>query len=229
MADDHGGSFREPAGPVWPGQQDDGRTALALAAGLIAAIIGGLIWAAIVLYAHLEIGWAAWGVGLLAGGAMAFVTTNRSPGLGAAAAALAVIGLLAGKLAITLGSVGPLSEELLRDPANLRGAVAWQMYEAGELEPATQDSVRATLEAGDTLSDAVWEDMLRQAEVKVAVLPEQERQQVAEGVARAYIRQMGLVNGVLVQLGPWDLLWFGLALATAYRLMAGRKEAEVRA
>ena len=85
MADDHGGSFREPAGPVWPGQQDDGRTALALAAGLIAAIIGGLIWAAIVLYAHLEIGWAAWGVGLLAGGAMAFVTTNRSPGLGAAA------------------------------------------------------------------------------------------------------------------------------------------------
>lgn len=203
----------------------DDRTALAMAAGLIAALIGGGIWAAIVLFASLEIGWAAWGVGVLVGGAMARVTINRSQSLGAVAAGLAVAGLLAGKLAITLGSVGAISEELAENPGYLMGAVAWQLYEDGALDPATQQGVDATLEAGDTLSDAIWAEMLNQAEERIAVMSGDERREVARGLAEGYISQMGIANALRVQLGPWDLLWFGLAIVTAFRMMAGQKPA----
>ena len=44
------------------GSHDD-RTPLALAAGLVAALVGGLVWAGIVLFTNYEIGWVAWGIG----------------------------------------------------------------------------------------------------------------------------------------------------------------------
>ncbi len=56
-------------------------------AGLIAAIIGALAWAAIVYAARIEIGYLAWGIGGLVGFAVAWATR----GGGAAAAVLAVL------------------------------------------------------------------------------------------------------------------------------------------
>lgn len=221
MSDDRATPLPEQSETPWPGVQDDGRTGLALAGGMGAAVVGGLIWAAIVLFASLEVGWVAWGVGVMVGGAMAAITTNRGPTLALIAAGLAVVGLLVGKIAITLGSAGPLAEELLSDPASLQGTVAWQMYDAEELEPATQQEVTATLQAGDTLSDDVWAAMIRQAVAKIESMPEEDRRVAATMAARGYINSLGLVGGIKAQLTAWDLLWFGLAIATAFRMMRG--------
>jgi hypothetical protein len=206
--------------PRWSDAPEDGRTSLAMAAGLVAALVAGLIWAGIVLVTNYEIGWVAWGVGLLVGGAMARVTVERSRGLGMTAAGLACAGLLVGKLAVTLGSTGGIAEELMQNPEYLQGAVAWQMYDADELDAETSGSVAATLAVGDTLSDAIWADMLLQADGKLAGMTDEEKRLVAGASAEAFVGGLGMVGAVLVQLGPWDLLWFGLALATAYRMMA---------
>lgn len=206
----------------------DDRTPLAIAAGLIAALLAGGAWAAIVLITNYEIGWAAWGIGALVGIAMARTTRNRSRGLAVAAATLALVGLVAGKAFVLTGSTGAVADQLMENPQYLQGAVAWQMYEAGELHPSTLDAIAATEAAGDTLSDAVWAEMLEQAGARLATLGEEERRALAELTAAGFVQRIGLIDGLVTQLTPFDLLWAFLALGTAFRFMDGRPEEEER-
>jgi len=199
---------------------DDGRTPLALAAGLAAALIAGGIWAGLVFLINMEIGYVAWGVGLLVGFAMSRMTSQRTQQLAYAAAAFAVIGLLAGKIFIHSGSASRIADELAENEEVLRGAVAWQMYEAGDLDAETAAAIDAVEAAGDTLSDALWADMLRQSDTRLAQLSDDEKHDIALFVANGALHQMGLIEGVKAQLSLFDLLWLFLAVGTAYRMMA---------
>ncbi|MFW6201019.1 MAG: hypothetical protein ACOC8B_00445 [Gemmatimonadota bacterium] len=216
-------SFLESMEPMWGMRRDDGRTSLAVAGGVVAAVAGGGVWAAIVLVSGYETGWAAWGVGVLVGGAMARITSNRGRRLGLTAAGLAAAGLIVGELVITVGSAGAVSEELADDPEALQAAVARQMYAEGTLDPATRDRVDAVVEAGDTLPDALWADMLRQAEKVVGGMTDEERRAAVRSLVDDHIEELGTTGAVAVQLGPWDIVWFALALVTAYGIMAERR------
>ncbi|NIP78521.1 MAG: hypothetical protein GWM90_04690 [Gemmatimonadetes bacterium] len=202
----------------------DDRAPLALAAGLVAALLGGLAWAAIVLFTQYEIGWVAWGIGALVGVAMARTTQVRSGRLALAAAVLAFLGLMAGKAFVVGGSAGSIAEELASNPDYLAGPVAWQMYNAGELDAETMTAIRATEQAGDTLSDALWAGMLAQATTRLEGMTEADRRAVAEEAATGYVNQMGLVDGILAQLSGFDLLWLFLAVGTAFQMMNGGQE-----
>ena len=67
--------------------------------GTIAAVIGAAVWAAIAYYGEVEIGYLAWGIGLLVG--LGVSAGSRSGGVGAAVVAvlLTVASLLGGKYA----------------------------------------------------------------------------------------------------------------------------------
>lgn len=212
----------EPGQVIWGGVQDDGRASLAIAGGLVAALIGGGLWAAVALLLNLEVGWVAWGIGALVGGAMGRITTHRSQTLGLTAAGVAAVGLLAGKLMIVAGSAGAISDALVDNPEYLEGAVAWEMYEADELSPETIEQIDAAHAAGDTLSDALWMDMRRQAAAKIQGMTDEERREIAQQLAEGYISQLGIVDAIRSQLGLWDLIWFTLALVTAFQ-MVGRR------
>jgi hypothetical protein len=203
---------------------DPSRIPLALAAGLVAALMAGLAWAAIVLSFDVELGWAAWGVGALVGLAMCATTAYRSRGLAVAAATLAFVGLLAGKVFVVAWSAGGLAEEVGAEPEYMESAVAWRMYSEGTLAPATLEALERTRESGDTLSDALWADMRAQAATHLAGLPAADREAVAEAIARDMIREVGLLGGVRAQLSGFDLLWLVLALATAFQMLDRRKE-----
>lgn len=213
--------------PMAPRRAEDGFPALALAAGLVAALLGGVVWAAIGIYGNLEVGWVAWGIGLLVGGAMVKATPKRSRSLAVAAAALALVGLLAGKAMTFAGSTGPIAEEMLADESYMQGATAWRLYAAGELDPALQAAIEEDEARGDTLSDAHWAQMLTAAESRLAEMPEAEREAIAREAASNMIRNVGLVEGVRAQLSPFDLLWVFLALATAFRMLDGATLAPV--
>ena len=202
-----------------PDTRHDDRAPLALAAGLVTALLAGLAWAAIVLITDYELGIVAWGIGGVVGLAMAAVTRSRSRGLAVAAAGLALVGLIAGKAFVVYGSTGGIVDEIMATPEYLNAAVAWQMYEAGELEPETMQAVEATEAAGDTLSDAVWEQMLDQGSARIATLSREEQRQVAEEVASGIVGQMSIVDGIMAQLSGFDLLWLALAMGTAYKIM----------
>jgi len=69
----------------------------ALAAGLVAAVVGGVVWGLIVKWTDYEVGFAAWGIGFLVG--LAVVTAARARGLvfQVVAVLCALLGILIGK------------------------------------------------------------------------------------------------------------------------------------
>ena len=202
-----------------PEPASDGISPLALAAGLVAALLGGVIWAAIGIYGNLEVGWVAWGIGVLVGGAMMQATPARGRTLAVVAASLALVGLVSGKAMTFAGSAGAMAEEMVADDEYMRGMTAWRMYGAGEHEAAVQAEVADTEARGDTLSDAVWASMLAGADARLSGMTAEERLSMAREVAGGVIRDVGLVGGVRAQLSGFDLLWLLLALATAFRMM----------
>jgi short subunit fatty acids transporter len=203
---------------------DDGRMPLALAAGVVAALVAGALWAGLVFATNTEIGFVAWGVGLLVGYAMSRVTVARTRQLGYAAAACAVIGLLAGKAFIFAGSAGMIATDLADNDEAMAATVAWQLYVARELDEATLAGIDAADAAGDTLSDALWADMTQQATASLAGLTPAERHDVALAASKALLARIGMVNGIRSQLSLFDLLWLFLAVGTAFRMMAPPKE-----
>ena len=109
-----------PPSPVEP--EPGGLTALALLAGLAAAIAGGIAWGLVVKWTDYEVGIAAWGVGALVGFAVATAAgSRRGEDLQLAAVVFALLGVLLGKyLAFAFvvreefgGAIGLLSRDML--------------------------------------------------------------------------------------------------------------------
>ena len=70
----------------------------AIAAGLVAAVAGGVAWALIVKTSDYEVGFVAWGIGFLVGTAVVFATRGaKGRRLQIAAVVLALVGILLGK------------------------------------------------------------------------------------------------------------------------------------
>jgi xanthosine utilization system XapX-like protein len=70
----------------------------ALLAGLVAAIVGGVAWGLIVKWTDYEVGFVAWGIGLLVGIAVATATRGvRGPLFQVVAVLCALLGILLGK------------------------------------------------------------------------------------------------------------------------------------
>src|SRR6188768_854403 len=73
----------------------------ALVGGSIGAAIGGVVWALVAYFGHVEVGWIAWGVGLAAGaGASIGAKGQGGPQAGVLAAVLAVVAILGAKYAV---------------------------------------------------------------------------------------------------------------------------------
>lgn len=208
---------------------EDGHGPLVMAAGLGAALVAGIAWAALAMLTRREIGIAAWGVGLVVGLAMSRVTARRTRALGYAAGALAVVGLLVGRVVIFAGSAGQVAREIEADTTVLGGVVSWQMYDARELDQPTLEAVDALNAADDTMPDALWASMHAQGTARLAGMSAQEKHDIAVSVARSLVRNMGIVGGIRAQLTLFDLLWLLLAVGTAYRFVAPPKATPVPA
>ena len=83
----------------------------ALAAGLVAAVVGGVAWGLIVKWTDYEVGFVAWGIGFLVG--LAVVTVARTRGLvfQVVAVLCALLGILIGKYLSFVWALQELAEE----------------------------------------------------------------------------------------------------------------------
>lgn len=196
----------------------DGNATLAMAVGLIAALAAGGAWALIVLTTGYEIGWVAWGVGLAVGLAMSRFTAERSAGLAASAAGFAAVGLLVGKLLISTFSVGVVTDAVLEDEEYLTQVTIYTMIEERAFNERTLAEYDAVPE-GDTLSDALWDQMVAQARTRMSAMSDEERAAMASGFAEAAVGSMGMTDRIMSQMSGWDLLWFFLAVSTAFGMM----------
>lgn len=212
----------------------------ALVGGMIGGAIGAFVWAAVVYFTEYEIGWIAWGVGALVGYGVA--AGNRdgarsSTAAGVLAVALSALAILAGRYAAVQLLI-PTDEEIvdlfaaeLDNEEYLVSYVADDV--AAELEaaglpvawPAGVDPSSASTE-GDYPAD-VWDE----AEARWGGLTAQQRTVYREGVEaelrtnvtenlpaiRAAIGSGGFVGSF----SPMDVLFFGLAMVTAFGVGSG--------
>ncbi len=82
-----------------PEPQPSGSLPMALLGGVLAAAAAGVVWGLIVFYTRTEIGYAAVGVGFLAGLAVVFFGKGRGIPFQIVASACAVLGIAIGKYA----------------------------------------------------------------------------------------------------------------------------------
>lgn len=207
-------------------------------AGLVAGLLGAAAWAALAYYTGVEIGYLAWGIGVLVGLAVAAV--GQSPGVaaGGLAVLLTVCSLVVGKYAtVELVLRKHLAEAMDSADADLRpeefeepaliGRIANQIAEQREANGETiqwPDVSDEDEDAGpeEYFPTNIWRDATRQWNAKSDPEKQQAREQAASET-RAMVEQFQNVffaearkQGFLASFGPMDLLFFGLAVASAW-------------
>lgn len=78
---------------------------MGLIGGMIAMLVGAIVWGAVTYFTEYQIGWMAIGVGFLVGIAVKFFGKGKSMIFGASSAILALIGCLLGNLLFYSGII----------------------------------------------------------------------------------------------------------------------------
>ena len=214
--------------------------------GLVGGLVGAAIWVAIGYFTGYEVGWIAWGVGFLAGMGVRLVGTEQvgrydrdlgrmvhekqraeGPEAGIIAAIAAVLSVIIGKYAVvylllsSFTSVDFSDQELLI--SYVADQVADEYVEKGRAVqwPAGVDPTDAYQKSDYPLD--VWTEATNRWNA-MSSEEQQEFQEMQELVFNTAVDSMG---GEMRQAAFWesfsplDLLWFGLAALTAFRVGSG--------
>ena len=216
---------------------------LQIIAGVVAGAVGAAVWAAIAYYANVEIGYVAWGIGILVGAAIA-ATGKRSPLAGVAAVLITIVAIAGGKYAVIEIAVQQMRAEMDLMAAQelgpevevtdvelqgfLAGKNATQREEAGEEiswpEVAEdEESVEAVYPA-DIWREAGEQFKQKTPDEKVALREEYlaAARELTANFGQAFV-DAARKEGFAASFGIIDVIFFGLAVITAWGI-ASREE-----
>lgn len=215
----------------------------AIIGGLIGGAIGAAIWAIAVNVSGYEYGWIAWGIGGLVGYGVAVGNKDggRTPtAAGIIAVAISAVSIMAGKY-IGIEMMMPSDEELVdmfvsgfEEEEYVVSFVADEVVAEHEEAGRTLDWPEG-MEAGMGSAAADYpEEVWAEAEARWLTMSETERDDFTSArraQARAdieeslpEIRAMIAGDGFMGSFGPMDLIFFGLAMTTAFGLGSGGKK-----
>lgn len=121
-----------PLYPAGPEPSTGGPLAVAGLAGLGAALVGAVLWAALAAATNYKIGFAAVGVGFLVGATMRFVGHGNTPAYGYVGAALALLGCVVGDvLSDCVFGARQLGQPILETVTHLTPSLAVALLKAG--------------------------------------------------------------------------------------------------
>ncbi|MEM9185967.1 MAG: hypothetical protein AAGB00_05660 [Planctomycetota bacterium] len=221
-------------------------SAKAIAAGGFAGAVGAAVWAAIAYFANLEVAYVALGIGALVGFAVAATSDSSGPAVGGLAVVITVLALLVGKYASVelmlqheLGGVdggGAVAAEDLDDDAMIASVadeIVEERNEAGagivlnEVDFEDEDA-----QAKDQYPSEVWSAASRRWAGKSSEDQQAARAELAEQTSAAMelfrdqLIAMARQEGFKASFGGFDLLFFGLAMYTAWGIGNGKSEGE---
>lgn len=210
--------------------------------GLIGGALGALLWAVVTYLSGYEIGWIAWAVGGLVGFAVALGNRegHRAPmAAGSLAAIITVLSLVAGK-ALAIQMLLPSDAEIMEMFAvNFDEEEYVISYLADDIVVEYQAQGR-TLEwpegvdpagaaAQGDYPDEIWAEAQQrwtelgeegQAEFRLE-RQAQVRANIEENLPQ--IREAMSSGGFFASFAPMDLIFFGLAIVTAFGMGSGHK------
>lgn len=207
----------------------------AVLGGLVAGVIGALVWAGIAVGLSLEIGWIAWAIGGLVGFGVAL--GNRGAG-GTATGILAVVfsamSILAGKYAAVQMTMPDAEEIVEMYVSNLDNEEFLLSYVADDVArefsaagrrlnwPPGVDPENAATQAeypADVWKEAVirWDGLTKEGKEQFRDAREQELRANVQA-AMPEIRAAAAEEGFFGSFGGLDLLFFGLAMLTAFKI-----------
>ena len=186
--------------------------------GLIGAAVGVLIWVLVGYFTQYEIRWIAWGIGFLVGFGVRYAAylndDEASLGKGVVAAAIAIAAIITAKFIVFMLLVGGSGGDAGHD---------W----ASEIPPEDADAIAERtkdLKLPPGLADVDWAE----AEKHQPGLPQQDhpsRTQLSPEDQRKFEEQLAQLLAEKPTFAdffsPWDLLWFGLAVFTAFKIGVG--------
>jgi hypothetical protein len=118
-----------------------------------------------------------------------------------------------------------LVEEIAADEEWLAEAAAYHLQSAQALPTDVQERYDALAE-DDTLPDILWAEMLDAGATYAASVQPDERERIASDYAHYLLAGIDFMTLFSLQMSLWDLLWFGLAITTAWKIMAREPKAE---
>jgi hypothetical protein len=211
--------------------------------GAVGAILGGVLgaaaWAAIGYFAHAEVGYVAWGIGVLVGiGAVTLGGKGElGMSLGIFAGIVAALAVAGGKFAIVYLDVRQQASQAMAPveaeeaKVELASEVARQYQSQGKplAWPAGVDPQNAS--QPQNFPADLWQDVEKRWE---AMGEPAQRALLAQMTAdrRAHvdkIKNQVTIDAFKSSFSGFDLLWFGLAVLTAFRMASGTSRAGSRA
>lgn len=233
--------------PSRPERSGLGASTAALAAAAGAAVAGALIWAGIGYVAHLEIGFVAWGIGALVGGAARGAGGRGGP-VGMTAAALTLASIAGGKLIChTLLFDQVMTEVLAEDREGLRAlyeelSVDAEIYRDLRLERTSDRELREFMVLRDysaaNSSIGVTPQELSAfrsySEPILVAMVEQEMgfdrwaEELLPRMVTDAREQFSAVDSAVLELEPVDFLFIFLGTTTALGIVYGGRRRERR-
>ena len=205
-----------------------------LIGGMIGGAIGIAIWVAVGHFANYEVGWIAWGVGFLVGVGVRYAAflggEDESFGFGLLSAAMAIGALVLAKYILYLlvlinfsseleadfakhgiasdeSMIAMTADELIEEIEDRGGRVRWPLGKSAE-----------TAERPSDYPPDIW----RQAKEKWFAVDAEVRDKKKAELRKQLV---GILQSLRPEFAsffsPWDLLWFGLATFTAFRVGDG--------
>lgn len=210
----------------------------AITFGVAAGAFGAAVWAAIVYFFALEIGWLAWGVGLLVGVAVVFGNEGeKSKAAGTAAAIIAALSVIVGKYTAVQAFASETDEMVAETRQLIQDNDEYVIsYLADEVVAEYEMEGRELHWPGDTLPmEAVAEtdypaDVWATAEARWDSMGPAGQEEFRAQTATTFEETAAMFQDMLVEEGfrssfsGIDFLFFGLAVVTAYQIAAGKKE-----
>lgn len=202
--------------------------------GVLAGLVGAMVWAGIACFTGYEIGWIAWGIGAFVGFAFAFGSGGRGVQAGTIAVVITVLSIVAGKYtAVDL----MISQELGTEEEVIQNAVAQLDDDKVMVSYVAEDVIAEKVARNEFVSypenvDPDNEDpeayyspeIWSEAKASWEGMTPEDKQEYRRRAEEFIVQNVKMVfaesskAGFLYSFTPMDILFFGLAVLTAYRI-----------
>ncbi len=201
-----------------------GSFGLALGVGAAAALLTGLLWAGIAIGINMEIGWVAIGVGAVTGFAAVMFTEERSVRLGMAAAALAILGLLVGKLVTANYFYNKEFKAIAEDAEALDEYVFWGLVYNGGATGELAEWLKSNNPDDVEIPEKLRNELMMEVKKKISAMSQEEKRGATDAMVESYLGSVGYASRVISFMSLWDILWFFLAVGTAWKIGNGTND-----